>query len=231
MYTIILPLFNSCRLPRKRLLFTGTGSLNTPYCGWTNTTIRDACAGGGLTRPPQYQCVYHYFTHWCAIGSYTNGQINFSQKLVRGSLTRQERLPSFNSLTEPDPVPGQYSCTVASLGRGPVVWNLTSVDYLNDIFLRTDWPAIDRVSIYASETTFRLSLDNSALPGQLIGGIGAGTTSLTPYLPDFEPTRTFETMGLPSKNVLDCKVRFDPTTGYLEVNSSWYCNDKKPSSP
>jgi len=104
---------------------------------------------------------------------------------------------------------------------------------MHGFLFKTDWPAADRVSINAAESSFVFSFDNSALPPEE-QRVWAGTAlskALTPYLPAFDPTENIRSTPSNTKNLIDCNVRFDPTSSYLEVNSSWQCNDKSASSP
>jgi hypothetical protein len=82
-----------------------------------------------------------------------------------------------------------------------------------------------------AETTFWIDINSTALPGQPSMNGASGRTALTPYLPPFEPTRNWRGFRVPLGNLVDSNLRFDPVNGYLEVNSTWYCNDKRASRP
>jgi hypothetical protein len=186
---------------------------------------------------PQY-CSVDFTSHWCTLGLIDGGGV---PTRVYSDSTIVERLPS-NELTDPDPTPGQWSCTVASLGR-PVAWRLQMRDYL----AQTTW-----FGHWKSDQTFtrlRFDLNNSVFWERPGGGLikdvgiqadyGQEAGSLTPWLRGFNPAQTFHSLEGPNYynsgwklyNVLDWSVRFDLTTGYMELNHSWYCDDKDPSRP
>jgi hypothetical protein len=104
------------------------------------------------------------------------------------------------------------------------------------------------------ESSFGVRLLNSALarrPGGPEGGfeVGAEAEQLTPYTGlqnpsgwgyGWRPNWLYMLVGTspyigsrkrPFINVVDWSFRFDAQAGYLELNHSWFCNDKNPSTP
>jgi hypothetical protein len=104
------------------------------------------------------------------------------------------------------------------------------------------------------EAELKFQLNNSALAGDwnkggLVEFVGAQDgTDLAPYYPDFNPTRTYGEPGevgfddingwiyqrgrvFPHANNLAWNVRFDASSGYLELSHTWFCADKDPSHP
>lgn len=73
--------------------------------------------------------------------------------------------------------------------------------------------------------------------------------TLTPYMRNWDPTTVFKSVvtladrftseraldieggGWDFYNALDWALRFDLSTGYIELNHSWYCDDLNPSNP
>jgi len=169
------------------------------------------------------------------------GTVSKSDMVVKGTVSRTERLPS-NALIDPDPVPGEWSCTVASLGR-PFEWRLHSqgspvpgFSVPGSFFTTMPWPSGGFVDAVGSTLSF--TLNNSALAsrpgGSLIRDIYPISDELTPYFPDFQPTQSYEMSRAwrdEYPNVLWWSVKFDVSTGYMELKHSWYCNDKDPSRP
>lgn len=182
-----------------------------------------------------------YSSRWCSIDGdfYGRGRLLG----VLASESSVQSLPS-NALTDPDPTPGQWSCTIASLGRGPVVWRLETLDYLalTGWFARRDEDVVD--------TSIRFNLSSSVFSDRPGGGgmlynIGSArgrvweASMLTPWLRDFDPTHTFHSgdryamvdLGWDFYNALDWRLRVDLATGYMEFSHAWYCDDKDPSNP
>jgi hypothetical protein len=215
-------------------MITGHGDVRSLICGVTNTTATIICQNIFV---PVY-CDITLATRWCTLGETDGGG---RPVRVYSDQTKLERLPA-SELTDPDPTPGQWSCTVESLGR-PVVWRLQTRDYLAHTVWFGHWKS-DQMY-----THLRFDLNNSAFSGRPGGGLitdigirdnwGPEVGSLTPWLRGFNPAQTFHSgdrdnyfnLGWNFYNVLDWSVRFDVSAGYMELNHSWYCDDKDPSRP
>ena len=229
---------------------TGEGSLRPRYdstvlCGSSTSTVYNyGCPSFFAPNP----CNITLSARWCSLGADREG---------RGSATvwstrpiALQRLPD-NALTSPDPDPSQWSCTVASLGRGPVVWTLRARDYLALTAWFGHWKSdqtYTKLRFDLSSSVFRDRSDGKGGSGGVVRDVGIqskyseyGAGDLTPWLRGFNPTATFRSLNRNSNsyrdigwdfyNVLDWQVRFDITTGYMELNHSWYCDDKDPSRP
>ncbi|KAK1758770.1 hypothetical protein QBC47DRAFT_292814 [Echria macrotheca] len=126
-----------------------------------------------------------------------------------------ESLPP-NALTSPDPTPSpkKWSCTISSLGRGPVEWTLRPSD--NDpVSLQTEWfnwPGPDQIDWFGTaegdqlQTRFRFDLVSSVFQGRpgstgVIREVGVGPhrdefqvppssarVALTPFLRGADPS-------------------------------------------
>ncbi len=71
---------------------------------------------------------------------------------------------------------------------------------------------------------------NSALTGTQGAGIvdvsGGGADTMTPYLGNDDPSQWYYSWNRTSVNDQGWSMRFDPAVGYMELNQSWYCDDK-----
>ncbi|GAB1317059.1 hypothetical protein MFIFM68171_07269 [Madurella fahalii] len=215
-------------------------SVSALVCGVSNSTAFQVICQTLIA--PIY-CDVLFSAQWCSLGGDRDGR---GRPLgIRASQTAVQRLPD-NALTDPDPVPGQWSCTAASVARGPVVWRLQTRDYLALTAWFGHWKS-DQMY-----TKLRFDLNSSVFWGRPGGGVlrdvgiqqtwGSDASRLTPWLRGFDPTHTFRSrnqfegrydagLGADFYNPLDWSVRFDLSTGYMELNNSWYCDDKNPSMP
>lgn len=214
-----------------RLLYEGTATSRVAYCGETNTTVYDGCSWP--------QCNLHTSQRWCASGTFRNGQVTSSSTTVKGTILRTEKLPA-NALVDPDPDPNAWSCTADSLGR-PVEWQLSANKA--EGFFSTSWMYFSTVA--TPWTVLSFDLLNSALvrrPGGGAAPVAARADELTPYIPAWEPARVYDLWEQgswrvpqggrrPFANMLGWSLRFDAQAKYLELNQSWYCNDKNPTQP
>lgn len=244
--------------PSRPLLFQGTGTTWSDYCGETNTTL-PVCETKKLIDngacPARPECCRHYNTRWCAIGLFNNlspgAEVMPYARSVTGGIKRTERLPS-HALTDPDPDPDAWSCTAASVGQ-PVTWTLSSNNlesnwrFTAGALLHVIWGDSDTD---AEKPSFYLNmrLANSVFarrPGAPAEGFsfGAeGTSTMVPWVAGWRPAMRYglasrnEDLSVlhhrrPFRNVVDWGVRFDVAAGYLEVSHSWFCNDKNASAP
>ena len=203
-------------------------------------------------------CDYTFSVRWCTLGD-RDGYRAWYPGLPAGPpappitiliLTLDTVRHSPEDITEPDPT-STWSCTVASLGRGPVKWTL-QYPPSRDWFTPTDWFGyIGHMTGYmGTMSTFDLnSTVFNGLPP--IAGIqdgiirNVGVTGeedgpyLTPGMRQFDPSRAYQNPKLddwwnPSwkfYNELGWDVRFDISTGYMELNHSWYRDDKNLNTP
>lgn len=227
-----------------RFMITAHGSIpqdsSSLICGVSNSTALHVICETLFA--PIY-CDVLYSAQWCSLGGDRDGQ--GAPLGIRSSQTAVQRLPS-NAFTDPDPEPGQWSCTISSLGHGPVIWKLQTQDYLTLTAWFGHWKS-DQMY-----TKLRFNLSSSVFWGRPGVGVvrnigtqesqGPDASALTPWLRGFEPTHTFHSgdrfangydadLGWNFYNALDWNVRFDLSTGYMELNHSWYCDDKDPSRP
>ncbi|KAK0648008.1 hypothetical protein B0T16DRAFT_455514 [Cercophora newfieldiana] len=219
--------------PSRPLLYHGIANIKSTHCGETNIATNNICydATG---------CIEYVNTRWCDTARHiagSNGLLEPQNRTFAGELLRTEILPA-NALTDPDPDPKDWSCLADSIGR-PVTWTLRpapAYDAQPGAFFTT-------VPRFRYLSAFSVYLDNSALskrPGGHPEGfeLGASTEKLTPHVTDFEPTYWY-TLGSifadlrprPFRNVVDWGFRFDATVGYLEVNHTWFCEEKSPGKP
>ncbi|KAK3381155.1 hypothetical protein B0H63DRAFT_560892 [Podospora didyma] len=237
-----------------------TGHAITPSpaglaCGTSNSTWNNApCpldAFWGVT----YNCDITYSARWCTLGDRDgHSRWNLSLSPSPNDLTVM-RLPQ-GELTEPEPLPGVWSCTASSLGHGPVVWHLRHGAEWG--FAHGEWfstsPAQNHVD--GKATYLNLNLDSSVFSGtQAVADAGriraigitrdeARARALTPWMRSFNPTIAYtDRTEYPGDgafnrnpnwglyNGLAWSVRLDLSTGYLELNHSWYCDDKNPITP
>jgi hypothetical protein len=190
-------------------------TLNSVYCGWTNTSIHmDSCYMNEFFSRP---CDPHLDIRWC------NTTYSPLPIWIQGMIVQQAELPA-NAFTEPDP--SGYSCTVASAGR-PVEWRLQEWN------LKTEW--IEQFYPDRTRTNVYLSLNNSALAPRPDGGLvsvaGGGFDNMTPYLGQNDPSAVFTNWRREFANELYWSLRLDPVLEYMELNQSWYCDDKDPAHP
>lgn len=208
------------------------------------------CGVQGAWQFPVY-CDVTYTARWLSLGGDREGR--GSGMGLRGQGVSQKRMEGY-ALTSPDPAPGRWSCTVASLGRGPVVWKLDSTAY--GYMVRTS-PWFGQTA-YKFEpllpTKLRFDLlssvfaDRPGSKGGAIRGIAMnsylgyynreGFSHLTPWLEGWDPARTWESedrfkkdryyydQGWDFYEFLGWRVRFDIAKGYMELEHSWYCDDK-----
>ena len=212
-----------------------------------STAYHVQCGTQGIWQIPIY-CDVTYSARWVSLGGHKEGRPGGVAAMgMRGSNVTQEKLP-LNALTSPDPIPGGWSCTVSSLGHGPVEWTLRARDWMVITpwfeYLRSDQP----------RTKLRFDLLSSVFrdkPGaRPIRGLvtqssyygNEGTAALTPWLKGWDPTTAFKSVGRNEPEYyfdpgfdfyefLGWSIRFDAAAGYLELSHSWYCDDKNPQTP
>ena len=236
--------------PSGRVAFqiSGEGSLRPRYdsdllCGSSVSTVYGFPCPSFFAPNP---CDVTLSARWCSLRADREGRGSATVRTVRP--VALQRLPD-NALTSPDPDPTRWSCTVASLGRGPVVWTLRARDYLAVTAWFGHWKSdqtYTKLRFDLSSSVFQDRPDDGR-GGSVVRNIGIQSTYseygagyLTPWLRGFDPTATFRSPsrgsysdagGLDFYNVLEWQVRFDITTGYMELIHSWYCDDKDPSRP
>ncbi|KAK5659415.1 hypothetical protein OQA88_616 [Cercophora sp. LCS_1] len=218
--------------PSVPLVFSATAAA-VPFCGWTNTTIEDACTVVPPANPfpPSAQCTHTYSTRWCAVGIYEpgSGAIRNPYRIHTGTLTSTSQIPLAN-LTAPTTDINTNSCTIASLARGPVTWRLKQQP--STPLLTTAWPSSKDPR--SAETKFRALLESSALPGKVTTlraiSFGDSDDEMTPWLPFWQPAYVYPRHGLP-EGVTNFTMRFDATTGYAEMGMGWVCGDRSPGRP
>ncbi|KAK0619640.1 hypothetical protein B0T14DRAFT_603396 [Immersiella caudata] len=189
-------------------------------------------------------CNVTYTADWWSLGGDRDGKgtpIRIATNFERE--TTVTKLPD-NAFTAPDPEEGRWSCTVSSMGKGPVEWRLdvSEYGYLGLMAWHGHW---------RSDTTFtrlRLDLESSVWKGSGIkgGGVVKGLGNMrvtdwesdavktTPWVGSWDPSWTYRSGERDDRefyNFLDWSVRFDLTTGYMELSHSWYCDDKNPERP
>ena len=177
---------------------------------------------------------------WCSLGV-TDGGRGVTPATIRASAGDVQRLGK-DTVTDPKAEEGQWSCTVSSLGHGPVFWKLQAPDFLSD----TTW-----FNHYASDvsddpvTAIQLTLNSSVFWNRPGGGgpLGVGVSdsqgdgaSATPWLKAWDPTHVYRSAawdkaGWSVYNFVDWAMRLDLTQKYLELNHSWYCDDMNVSTP
>ncbi|KAK5655144.1 hypothetical protein OQA88_6043 [Cercophora sp. LCS_1] len=237
--------------------FTGIG--DTSYlpasppliAGSSNSTAYSVvCGSWSIFQFPIY-CDITYSARWVSLGGHKDGRPGGEMGL-RGQYVSQTKLPP-NALTSPDPVPDRWSCTVSSLGHGPVVWTLQADEWM--VF--TSWFAPEKQRSGTVNTKLRFDLSSSVFedrPGanRPIRAIGSyqpqvswddeGAVALTPWLRGFDPTRSYKSAdrvverrwydpGWDFYEFLSWEVRLDVRTGYMELGHQWYCDDKNPERP
>ncbi|KAK0618915.1 hypothetical protein B0T14DRAFT_584163 [Immersiella caudata] len=232
-------------LPKTR----GTGSPSGLLCGnGTNAVYGVAC--------PQRiwitgeSCDYTYTAQWCTLGDREGYPSSPWQQTIPIQSIDTVRIPA-GDLTEPEPSPDVWSCTVASLGRGPVKWTLQMADWV-DFFSLTDWfgwighltPYMNTMFLFdLNSTVFSGIPTTPAIKDGLIRGVGHSLEEngpfLTPGMQVFDPSRVYRNdklddwwgPGWKFYHGLDWDVRLDLSTGYMELNHSWYCDDKNLDTP
>ena len=104
----------------------------------------------------------------------------------------------------------------------------------------TDWWGLDED--VPGPTWFRFGLANSALAGEpgggllaWLGGVNIDETafSLAPDNVLFKPDYVLDAGNAPpwlgnvlTDNALDWSLRYDASNGYMELNHTWFCDDK-----
>jgi len=227
----------------------------TPFrglaCGTSNSSwVNAPCPQIPFWGPAGTSCDYTYSAKWCTLGDRDG---NGTPLWVASENTTITHLPA-RELTEPEPDPNIWSCTVSSLGRGPVTWRLGSAPgSLRGYLASTAW--FDPSSSSRADTmstSFYFDLDSSVFHGRplnandyrdrdsIIRNVGVRADSITPWVRTYDPARVYddrteywdvENDGWRYYNVLGWKLRLDLLTGYLEVNQSWYCDDKDRGRP
>ncbi|KAK3339805.1 hypothetical protein B0T25DRAFT_636249 [Lasiosphaeria hispida] len=212
------------------LLYEGAVSVQVQYCGETIERQRDVCNRRTFPRG----CDINSMTRWCQTGLYNlqAGVLQPADVTVRGNTVRTSRLPA-NALVDPDPNPDV-----------PVTWTISQ--FKPEGFFHTYWLYMSIVSPPTSVLSFDFA--NSAFTrrpgagGGLIKHVEANTPALSPFTSGWRPAASYGqlddpwwTFGFgghfPFDNALSWRMRFDATTGYLEMNHVWYCNDKNPDTP
>lgn len=247
--------------PEPPVMISALGTVypGSLICGSsTSTAYNLICTGPFLSQGP---CNITYTANWCALTpvSDTNGH-GWPQPIYVSSHATPPALnittlPGGDELTSgPDPDPYKWSCTVNSIGRGPIKWRLRTATESDGrwrkYFAATAW--FDGGSdVTTSEYGFDLISsvfeghpNGNWRTGGLIENVGANsyvTTLTTPWLTGWDPTVEYGSEGQPSwypgwdveamYNILEWKSRLDMTTGYLEVGASWYCDDFDPERP
>ncbi|KAK0726001.1 hypothetical protein B0H67DRAFT_551424 [Lasiosphaeris hirsuta] len=228
------------------------GSLSSLVCGEGNNTWSAAPCPRVIFGPSGESCDYTYRARWCTLGD-RDGNANYwlGPLVVPTENVDVVRLPA-GDLTEPEPTSEVWSCTAASLGRGPVTWALQQSDWF-DFFAQTDWFGVLGNRQDVLSTMFQFNLNSSVFAGfpptklskdGVVRELGitqetAGWT-LTPWVRTFDPTRVYTDQteywdisnpGWKFYNALAWSLRLDISTGYMELNHSWYCDDKDPERP
>ncbi|KAK3348678.1 hypothetical protein B0T25DRAFT_608834 [Lasiosphaeria hispida] len=191
--------------PTRPLLYTAIATIKATFCGEVNSTITNACQA--------YNCRDYFNT------------------------------PAANALQDPDPDPNDWSCMADSIGR-PVIWRFTAAPtyYSEAGAFFTTRPGYD---LGKPRSSFSVYLENSGLarrPGGPRGGfeVGASAERMTPYGAAWKPAFKYglesspndiQVRQRPFRNMVDWSFRFDAASGYLEVEHSWYCDDKAPGKP
>jgi len=243
--------------PSTPLRFSGAMSMQT-FCGWTNTSISDACSPALPIepRPPSQRCTHLFSMRWCSVGHYREEvapAIIYVGQLYTGSLTNTERLPSGN-LTGSDTAPGtdlspgsndQNSCTINSLGRGPITWTISPNSSADHLF-STSWPSYQDLS--SAESILSAKLESSVFPGRTMvlyniysRNNKPSDPTLSPYLGAWDPNAVRDVIDAgvspfvspqPAAKAHDSfTMRFDASTGYLELSSAWTCKDRDEKTP
>ncbi|KAK1751142.1 hypothetical protein QBC47DRAFT_308381, partial [Echria macrotheca] len=234
----------------------------TGYYGQGGLTCGNGTnAAYGVPCPPQIfitgkSCDYTYAARWCTLGDRDGfGPAGPPVTMSIQSIDVAPLPPG--DLTEPDPSSSfsnkggdkesAWSCTVASLGRGPVRWTLQTTDF----FSLTDWFGyIGRLSenmgtqfaFDLNSTVFSEFPPTAASRDGVIRDVGVSngpSPFLTPGMRAFDPARVYTNTPLSDYwapgwkfyNGLGWQVRLDISAGYMELNHSWYCDDKNLDTP
>ena len=252
-------------------------SFSPSICGRSSHTAYDVvCGFQGFIVP--VLCDVTFSAEWCVFGDLVliRPPVELSPSLVPGNgnpLVVPLPPRSLDPFPDPDPDPdpdldpvtptaggkenlkSSSSCTVASLGRGPIVWTLSQASQtkyfaLSRWFTRWNW----LTDQFATRISF--SLASTVLPpGITIPNIGVSTvfgdvpSRITPWVHGWDPTKWYTDsealhdgggatgMGFiggkswDDLGILGWKLRVDLSTGYLEVDHAWSCTDKDPSKP
>lgn len=216
--------------PSTPLLYQGAFTFKVPLCGKTNSSA-----------PGEWpSCRDFYRTRWCETATNRNNKLAPQNRTVYGNILRTERLPA-NALTDPDPDPhpGDWACTADSLAR-PIEWRLRQPPGSAAVF-STAWPNAG----VEPRSTFTIELNNSATArrpgGGVLPNVGATGAWLTPYFAGWRPATPYGVEETPNaigyyqrrpyRNMVDWSFRFDALSRYLELNHTWFCNDKNPDMP
>lgn len=226
--------------------FDGTAATQVPYCGTITSVVNDHCYD---IYEELVDCDWYYHTRWCATGTRNPpnaATVTLADTTLQGVLQRTALLPA-NAFSDPDPDPDRWSCTVDSLGR-PLEWHLRETpDHLGITdFFDTQFRFFDEVQ--APRSTLDFEFANSAFARREAGN-GATrimlwrTSGLSPFVPAWRPDFAYglvrpESMVIvqsggrrPFSNFVDWSLKYDAAKAYLELNHTWYCNDKTPSQP
>ena len=205
-------------------------------CGWTNTTDPESCGPSGEDNP--FRCTEYKFVRWCRAGSSSSSP----PAIIEGHVTRQEHL-AIKALTNPDPNSSDWSCTASSLGR-PVVWSIQPARFAGGVQVYadrpvfTDWP--DRRNPYNMETDLIFDLNSSALAAPtptdplrgIVGLVMGFGDDMTPGMPRFDPTKWHRAnKDFPFGNTQDLRFRYDAVSSYIEIEHTWFCDDKDRANP
>ena len=229
------------------------GRLGTLVCGQGSNTWSGAPCPLVIFGPVAETCDYTYVAKWCTLGD-RDGRITCGPDYLP-VLTENLNITSLppGDLTEPEPTPEVWSCTVASLGRGPVVWTLQQLTEWVDFFAQTDWFGVLSTKTDVLSTWFRFNLNSSVFvgfPPTALSGDGVirelgvwqegNGWSMSPWMRTFDPGRVitdrtespdYSNPGWRFYNAMAWSLRLDISTGHMELNHSWYCDDENPERP
>jgi hypothetical protein len=226
-------------------------------CGEGNNTFYNvSCPQSPLSFVYGDSCDFTYHAKWCTLGD-RDGYFSWNapEPLVMPTDTLDVVRLSAGGLAEPEPSPDIWSCTVASLGRGPIKWTLQQSHWFDPgFFTQTDWFGVFSDLPEVPSTWFLFNLNSSVFAGfpptvlskdGVVRDLGIRQEyngwTMTPWTRTFNPSRTISDMtesdgyttnyGWKFYNALDWQFRFDISTGYMELNHSWYCDDKNLDTP
>ena len=87
---------------------------------------------------PNIPCDIFVTSQWCSLDADRSGNGVFGPGGISVSSFDRQELPPL-ALTSPDPAPGRWSCTLASLGK-PVTWTLRPPkNNTSKPIITTDW--------------------------------------------------------------------------------------------
>jgi len=218
-----------------RIRFTGAfnSTLDRTLCGWTNTTndVQKCSYNNAFVGTITYDCQPHWNIHWCngtGAGVFTGRLPDPSN----GYLIEATELPDDNSLAEPEPT--GYSCTLASIAS-PVVWNLTMFEAWLHQYSNLD-PADLRMVLQVQLETSAYTAVQSGYPewldGEWVFNINGETVENRAYRNDgkyaLSDSYPFPAVAF---NYLGWKLYFNPILREIEIQTSWYCDDKDVEHP